>query len=135
MHTHRRPIESKHPTQLQNCHFATLKKTKQEQPRRFSKQDTLPQLAPLPAVSADLSSTQRRGHTLGPGLDIAFREEPTSIVPTAAADSLAGDEGSGNGHTGVGPIPVDQRRSEGGAGSARHANKGGQGNSDEVRID
>ncbi|CAN0558968.1 unnamed protein product, partial [Ectocarpus sp. 12 AP-2014] len=44
---------------------------------RLSNQDSLPQIVPATRGSADLLGILSRGNTLGPGLDTAFREDPT----------------------------------------------------------
>eukprot|EP00903_Cladosiphon_okamuranus_P005783 g5730.t2 len=112
-----------------------------ERPRRFSNQDPLPHIAPSPAGSSTLTSIQHRVHTLGPGLDIGFREEPASIVSNAAANGLISGEGSGSSNgkttrgTSGGSVPIDEWRSEGGFDSVRQAIKGEQGDhSDDVLV-
>lgn len=113
------------------CNFATLQ-PKQERFRRFSAQDPLPQIGSLSAGSPDIVATQRRGQTLGPGLDVGFREEPTSLIPTGEGS------GGGTGSTKDGGgrrTHIDQGRSVGGVESAWHGTSDRQSNSNEVRIE
>ncbi|CAM9989857.1 unnamed protein product [Ectocarpus sp. 6 AP-2014] len=86
---------------------------------RLSNQDSLPQIVPATRGSADLLGILSRGNTLGPGLDTAFREDPTDIVvPTEVATAVAGrdsgansgsDKRSENGPTEVIEIPATYR--------------------------
>lgn len=78
---------------------------------RLSNQDPLPQIVPGTRGSADPLGILSRGNTLGPGLDTAFREDPTDVVvPTAAGPAAAGPDsgvrGSSNKRTEDGPTPV-----------------------------
>ncbi|CAM9785798.1 unnamed protein product [Ectocarpus sp. 4 AP-2014] len=74
---------------------------------RLSNQDSLPQIVPVTRACADLLGVLSRGNTLGPGLDTAFREDPTDIVvPTEAATTVV-DRDSG-------AISSSDKRSEGG---------------------
>ncbi|CAB1110134.1 unnamed protein product [Ectocarpus sp. CCAP 1310/34] len=86
---------------------------------RLSNQDSLPQIVPTTRGSADLLGILSRGNTLGPGLDTAFREDPTYIVvPTEAATAVAAhdsgaisssDKRSEDRPTGVIEIPATHR--------------------------
>lgn len=62
---------------------------------RLSNQDPLPQLVPATRGSADLPGILSRGNTLGPGLDTAFREDPTDVVVFPAAATAAAGPDSG----------------------------------------
>lgn len=57
---------------------------------RFRRQDSLPKIEPSARGSVDLASIPSKGHTLGPGLDFAFREAPTTFGIDAAAHSISG---------------------------------------------
>lgn len=78
--------------------FSLDSTTHQGRKPRISGQEPLPQISPSVRGSTDLPGILDRGGTLGPGLDIGFREEPENITATEVVDDPISDGGSGGGN-------------------------------------